>query len=230
MTHACKMIYLARRNPGLDADDFPQAWREHSALGRQCRNVQDKVTRVAQCSRIGGLLLRGVELGYDGVGLLHLRDRAAADAIWSDPETLAIMRPDELRVFAGHVRDFTLVAEEYVLREADAASPVVLYGFLRRHAGLSHADFVAQWTSAAPRWMSGPLATGACGVVHNAVVLAPPGYEFDGVAEWWFESAAALTAACGVGGVRKALPAATAELADLRHSMFVATEVTHRRP
>jgi hypothetical protein len=29
-----KMIYLARRNPSLAPEQFPQAWREHSALGR----------------------------------------------------------------------------------------------------------------------------------------------------------------------------------------------------
>ena len=40
-----KMIYLARRNPALMAEDFPQAWREHSALGRQCVNVADRVNR-----------------------------------------------------------------------------------------------------------------------------------------------------------------------------------------
>ena len=28
-----KMIYLARRNPALAPEQFPQAWREHSALG-----------------------------------------------------------------------------------------------------------------------------------------------------------------------------------------------------
>ena len=38
-----KMIYLARRNPGLKPEEFPQAWREHSALGAQCTNVKAKV-------------------------------------------------------------------------------------------------------------------------------------------------------------------------------------------
>jgi hypothetical protein len=38
-----KMIYLARRNPALRPEEFAQAWREHSALGRQCRNVGQRV-------------------------------------------------------------------------------------------------------------------------------------------------------------------------------------------
>ena len=52
MDERWKMIYLARRNPALAPEDFPQAWREHSALGRQCRNVQDKVLGVRQCARV----------------------------------------------------------------------------------------------------------------------------------------------------------------------------------
>ena len=37
--------------------------------------------------------------------------------IWNDPETLAVMRPDEPRVFSTYVREFTLVCEERVLRD-----------------------------------------------------------------------------------------------------------------
>ena len=43
-----KMIYLARRNPALTAEQFPQAWREHSALGAGCTNVREKVLSVAE--------------------------------------------------------------------------------------------------------------------------------------------------------------------------------------
>jgi len=90
-----KMIYLARRNPALAPEDFPQAWREHSALGRQCRNVGERVLSVAQCSRLLDVPLPGSSADYDGVNLLVLRDRDAATMIWSDPETLAVMRPDD---------------------------------------------------------------------------------------------------------------------------------------
>ena len=100
-----KMIYLARRNPGLAAQDLPQAWREHSALGRQCRNVQDKVLGVMQCSRVrdegsenDGL--SGASTAYDGVNLLRLRDLSVATDIWDDPGTQANKRPGEPRVFS----------------------------------------------------------------------------------------------------------------------------------
>ncbi len=100
-----KMIYLARRNPSLAPEQFPQAWREHSALGAGCTNVRDKVLSVTQCSRVlEGAPLPGAATDYDGVNLLVLRDLQAATDIWNDAETLAIMRPDEPRVFSTYDR------------------------------------------------------------------------------------------------------------------------------
>ena len=133
-----KMIYLARRNPALAAEDFPQAWREHSALGRQCVNVADRVKSVAQCSRVleHPDLPPGASADYDGVNLLALRDRQSADDIWSDAETLRIMRPDEPRVFADYVRNFSLLCRQQVLRGSLCADvlpqhqQVMLIGFL----------------------------------------------------------------------------------------------------
>ncbi len=241
------MVYLARRNPTLAAQDFAQAWREHASLGRQCRNVQDKVLGVTQCTRLrsdgdktaedGGL--HGASTDYDGVNLLQLRDLGVATDLWSDPETLAIMRPDEPRVFSTYVRNFTLVCRERVLRAAPAgpmALPVALFGFLRRHAHVGKTDFDAAWADGPPaRWLAAPALQRARRVVHNSVVQTPPaGYAYDGIAEWWFDSAEAARTAFGGssagGDLRGSLPAAYGALADLQHSVFMFTQVTHQRP
>lgn len=116
------LIYRARRNPTLAPATFPQAWREHSALARPCRNVQDKVLGVAQCSRLLAFDLPGASADYDGVGLLQLRDGDAVNDLWSDAETLAIMRPDGLRVFSIYVREFALVCREYAPRRSASTS------------------------------------------------------------------------------------------------------------
>lgn len=243
-----KMIYLARRNPALAAEDFAQAWREHSALGRQCRNVQDKVLGVQQCTRLrsdghaiaedGGL--QGASTGYDGVNLLQLRDLGVASDLWSDPDTLAVMRPDEPRVFSTYVRNFTLVCRERVLRSAPPGEPralaVALFGFLRRKAGVSKSGFDAAWADGPPAsWLAAGALQPARRVVHNSVVQTPPaGYEYDGIAEWWFDSAEAARTAwsgSGAGGdLRGSLPAAYGALVDLQHSVFMFTQVTHQRP
>ncbi len=230
MTPSWKMIYLARRNPALAPADFPQAWREHSALGRQCRNVQDKVLGVAQCSRLLDFDVPGTSADYDGVNLLRLRDLQAATDIWNDAETLAVMRPDEPRVFSTYVREFTLVCAEHALRDAPH-SDCVLFGFLRRGPQCRRQAFDTAWLDGAADWSEAGALHAAVRVVHNTVVQAPPpGYEFDGIAEWWFDSPMALQAAIGAPGVLAGLPPAYAGLVDPRRSVFMAVGVTHSRP
>lgn len=225
------MIYLARRNPALAPQAFAQAWREHSALGRACRNVQDRVLAVAQCSRVLDLALPGASAEHDGVALLGLRDGESARDIWNDPETLAVMRPDEPRVFAGYVRDFTLVGRERVLREGARGGSAVI-AFVRRSAALSKAGFDAAWCAGEPQpWLDAPALRHATRVVHNSVEQTPPpGYDFDGIAEWWFDTPAAAVAAFGPGGIQAGLPAALAGVCDLARSVFMFTHVTHSRP
>lgn len=235
-TPVWKMIYLARRNPALAAEAYPQAWREHSALGRQCRNVGQRVRSVAQCSRVLGAELPGTRQDYDGVNLMVLADRESASAIWNDPETLAIMKPDEPRVFDRYVRECALVAAEQVLRDAPR-TPVLLCGFLRRRAGLDGAAFGQAWQALAHAGACSPLLAGPLGqatrVVLNEVVDTPPaGYEYDLIVEWWFESVEALRQALATapGGPGAALAAPLAGLLDLPGSVFMLTQVTHSRP
>jgi hypothetical protein len=227
-----KMIYLARRNPALAPEQFPQAWREHSALGAGCTNVRDKVLSVTQCSRVlDGPPLPGAATDYDGVNLLVLRDLQAATDIWNDAETLAIMRPDEPRVFSTHVREFTLVCEEQLVRDAPRTG-TCLVAFLRRRAGLALADWRLRLPQTTPSsWMrAGPFAP-ARRVVLNAVHLPPPpGYEYDAIFEWWFDSADEVRAAVGPQDLRSHLPASLAAIADLPRSVFMFTRVTHNRP
>jgi hypothetical protein len=224
------MIYLARRNPALAPEQFPQAWREHSSLGAGCTNVRDKIVSVAQCSRIlEGAALPGAADGYDGVNLLVLRDLQAASDIWNDAETLAIMRPDEPRVFSTYVRDFTLVCEEQPLRDVPRGT-TCLVGFLRRSVAVATVDWQQGMALAAASLTSGVFAA-ARRVVHNAVHLPPPpGYEYDSIVEWWFDSPDAVRTAFGGRDVRESLAGSVASVADLAGSVFLFTRVTHSRP
>lgn len=216
-----KMIYLARRNPGLSAEDFAAAWREHSTLGRQCRNVQDRVRSVTQCVRILDSTPEGASTAYDGVNLLGLRDRESADAIWTDPETLAIMRPDEPRVFDRYVRDFTLVAREQLIQDGPPGN-AVLVGFLKRRPDMEPADFACMLGRQPAPW-SGVRRT----VLNRVEPLRPPGYDYDVVMEWWFDDAASLTQALAGQALPIALSAWHPSAAD---TVFMATRVSHRRP
>ncbi|HQR03607.1 MAG: EthD domain-containing protein [Proteobacteria bacterium] len=227
-----KMIYLARRNPGLAAEDFPRAWREHSALGRQCPNVGARVLGVAQCARILDAALPGLSTDYDGVNLMQLRDLESAHAIWSDPDVVSVMKPDELRVFDGHVAGFTLVTTERVLREgpAPAIGAVALISFLARRPGMHPDEFAAAWAAQTAAAVADDSLPGVQSVVHNLTALPPPaGYAFDGIAEWWFASREAAAAAL-TGGMREALLGeGLAPFCDSARNVHVMTRVTHGR-
>lgn len=226
-----KMIYLARRNPALAAEAFEQAWREHSALGKACRSVGARVKSVAQCSRVLDIALPGAATDYDGVNLMVMTDRVSSTAIWDDPEVLAVMRPDEPRVFDRYVRGFSLVCREQVLRDAPRTG-VVLHGFLRRRADLTAAAFRLGCLAVGPasQLACGPFAQ-AQRVVYNEVVeTPPPGYEFDVIVEWWFDSVDEVAHAFGAQALREQMPAGLTRLLDLRGSVFMLTRVTHQRP
>lgn len=219
-----KMIYLARRNPTLAPEEFASAWRGHSALGRQCRNVQDKVLTVTQCARLLSAAPAGCNTDFDGVNLLGLRDRQAAMDIWSDAETLAIMRPDEPRVFDRYVRDFTLVASEQVLAERPRGD-AVLVGFFRRQLDVTADSFLQQMAQTVGAW------TTATRVVLNVVEAdRPPGYDFDAIVEWWFDAADALRLALQAQGVQSTAAKTWDTVCVPSASVYMATGVTHRRP
>lgn len=221
---AWKMIYLARRNPGLAAEQFSQAWREHSALGAGCTNVRDKVLSVMQCSRVlQGPVPAGCSTDYDGVNLLQLRDRQAADDIWNDAETLAIMRPDEPRVFSTYVKNFTLVCEAQLLRD-QLRGGCVLVGFLRRAAGTPDPTW-----RAASQAADGLAGAGRC-VWNRVDAEPPPGYAYDAIVEWWFDTPDAARTALGQAGVLARLPQALSAAVDAEASLFMFTQVTHHRP
>ena len=214
-----KMIYLAKRNPALAAGDAAPVWPAHTAPGAQhCTRVR------SDGAEDGGL--HGASADYDGVQLLPLRDLEAAASIQNSAEAL--------------------VCGEQVLLDAPP-SAVVVFGFLRRNATVSKSAFDAAWIDGPKEaWLSSPTLKTAVRVVHNHVVQTPPeggeSTEFDGVAEWWFDSAAAARAAFadsrsgasaagathGVVDMRSAvrdlrcqLPAPYSVLVDLKQSVFV---------
>ncbi len=47
-----KVIYLARRNPALAVDQFPDRWRQHAILGGTLPTLRGSFTQVAQCANM----------------------------------------------------------------------------------------------------------------------------------------------------------------------------------
>ena len=223
-----KMIYLARRNPALLAEDFPQAWREHSALGRQCKNVGQRVKAVAQCSRVLKAEEAVLSSAYDGVNLMVLAEREAGGVIWNDPETLAVMRPDEPRVFADYVRNFSVLCRQQVLHSdlpQDALpqkEQVMLIGFLQKRDDWTGPAAVP---AACPElWQAGALAMAQRIVCNVLDEQAPAGYGYRYIVEWWFPSLADAQKAA------QQLEHSPRGEYGWGESVFMLTDVTHCRP
>lgn len=222
-----KMIYLAQRNPALAPQDFAQAWREHSALGAQCTNVRDKVVSVRQCARVlSDPHPPGFSTHYDGVNLLTVKSLSAAHEIWSDPETLAVMRPDEPRVFSTYVRNFTLVCEEVSVSDPGNAirsqpgGRCIVVGFLKAGAPLLDESFHQSLSLSKART-----------VVVNRVCEPPPaGYDFDLILEAWYESPTHAEQALGGQSPMEHLCASARAMLDASRCVWMFTAVTHHRP
>ena len=106
-----------------------------------------------------------------------------------------------------------------------------MVGFLRRRQGMSRDEFQRAWAGGAASELKAAAIAGAVRVVHNDVhVEPPPGYDYDGIAEWWFESPEKARQALGAQDLRHALPADLAGWAELDRSVFMFARVTHSRP
>lgn len=186
-----KWIYLAKRNPATDHMEFRKRWREHSALASQFAATMGRhFTGVRQCAKVQRADLPPELVNdYDGVALLWLRSMQDMREVWTDPSTTGTMIPDEPRVFSTQVLKFSLFCHEWV--EFDRAEgSFALLSFVRRKAGTTRADFIARWRDQhAPLLLTVPAAASVQRYRQNHVFRdPPPGYEFDGVAELWFDS------------------------------------------
>ena len=58
----------------------------------------------------------------------------------------------------------------------------------------------------------------------------PAGYDYDAIVEWWFDDTDQLLERLGPVEIQIQLQAAFDSICDLKSSVFMATQVTHRRP
>ncbi|MGE0384654.1 MAG: EthD domain-containing protein [Gammaproteobacteria bacterium] len=229
-----KMIYLARRNPALAREAFPRRWRQHAKLAGTLPDVVGVATSVHYCTVVPGRELYANNRDeYDGVGLVGVADERQLAEMHRQTVSNPVTREDELKVFSTYVEKFALFARERVLTDRGPGK-AVLIEFVPRRPGVSPADFERIYTTEfAPR--TGALLRGAPLLkllrryVQNIVVPPgpPPGYEFDAVAELWFDSLEDLRTAMAPCAQLDALVAAAGEFIDMSRIVQVATEVTH---
>ncbi len=197
---SAKMIYLARRNPALTAEEFPRRWRRHARLASGLPELLAEYRGGAYCHvQPGGELLPGSSSEYDGVAILGLNGVHSIPAVTHGLNASDVTACDELLVFSTYVRDFVMLCQEKAFRESDGGERgmIVVVQFVRARPGMGPSEFVARWDAHGELTIGQPVLDRVLRRhFHNVVVVAPPlGYGFDGISELWFDSLDDLAAA-----------------------------------
>lgn len=189
-----KVVYLAKRNPAVKAEDWPRTWRSHSAFAAQFPVIYTEFSSLYYCARmlqpsIDGMPIEPPEASreYDGVALVS-SPSAGGVPRELPPDVAAKIDEDELRVFSTYVREFSFRCKE-VLVHGGAPEKAAVIRLLARKAGLSREEFLTDLNgSYADRAQRAVDASGkVVRYVHNQVIEEPPaGYPFDAVTEAWF--------------------------------------------
>ncbi|MFT8247019.1 EthD domain-containing protein [Roseomonas sp. BN140053] len=149
MTLRPKRLYLARRNPSLTREGFPERWMRHGALSASFQAQQGfaNIFRYLLCPALPGPSGEAAEDGPDGIGMLFFRDEAARDRHHASAAQRAAMEADEDATFAERVNRTSLFAVEQVALDGPL-TPFLAVTVLRRRPAVSAPDFAAWWSEA----------------------------------------------------------------------------------
>src|SRR5439155_25259528 len=126
---AFKIIYLAKRNPKLGPEDFPEAWRSHSRLASTLVNTMGQhFLRVRQCIKAYDADVPPEYVNtHDGTALLTMRSWDGLVRARYHPDAIKTMHADEPRVFADYVANWTMAAEEVRLIEKREGAAALIH-------------------------------------------------------------------------------------------------------
>ena len=232
-----KMLYLARRNPAINEEDWPRTWRSHAKFSSQFPSIGAAISSLIYSSRVFHPTLDGVlfdapgaDREHDGVAVVAADSPEALQGQLSAADRDRIFE-DERRVFATLTPNFTFHCQE-VMVWGGAPGQAAVIRFLKRKSQLSPEAFAERWNRDHAN-----IATQVAGLsrivlrlVHNSPIAPPPpGYPIDGIGETWFasaEDAARSLADEAFAKVNQDLE----EFCDVERSITMLTEVIYRWP
>jgi hypothetical protein len=213
-----KLVYLARRAPGVSRQDWPRTWKSHAVFASQFPALESGIEWMRYCNR-SDLVLPGLSLEHDGVAVCGGSRLEALNGTGFTADDRARIDVDERRVFDMLTPNFTFYCEEAIAREGPLGE-CALFRFLAPRAGMGLAAFASAWSSAEPAYAN------AGRIARNRPVHDPlPLFPFAGIEEYWFADRdtahVALAATPSPFDVAYCDPAA---------SLAILTEVCHRWP
>ncbi len=193
-----KLIYLARRAKTVSRDDWPRTWRSHAIFASQFPALEANISWLRYCNRIDQPAIDGAQvqlpqlsMQHDGVAVAASPSFAGIKGGGFSPEDQARIDEDERRVFDMLTPHFTYFATESVVKEGPLGK-AALFHFLPRAQGMAREAFTDRYRNEHAVAASGGSAAvrGLTRAVLNHPVHEPlPLFPFDGISEYWFETA-----------------------------------------
>lgn len=113
-----KLIYLARRKPGLTFDQFVCRWRKHGALGMS-QPIWRHALGYVQAEPIFPAPVAGVSQEFDAVACFMLSPELFSGMTEEDVAGAMAMAEDELQTFCGPVPEVSLWVTEERIRPGE---------------------------------------------------------------------------------------------------------------
>jgi hypothetical protein len=192
-----KIVYLAKRNPTVRAEDWPKHWRSHPKFVAQFPVIGASLERLRYCARVltptvdgEPVDVPGANTEYDGSAIMTGPSHETLGGKLPD-EDLDKIWEDERRVFSTLTPNFSFTCNETFIHGAEAPTDFAVLRFVARKPELSHDAFLAAWNGAyAKRAIAEADASETVRrYVQNELIRdPPPAFAFDAISETWFDS------------------------------------------
>lgn len=192
-----KLLYLARRNPNVSREDWPETWRSHSKFAGQFPGLRSGMKWSRYCNRIdkptvGGKAvdLPGVSVEHDGVAVCCSEVLELLQGGAFTTKQRALIQADELRVFDRLTPDFSYHCLETVVRDGVIGEAGV-FRFLVRQPDIPKIVFRERFLGQHAQAVKGAI--DKLGAVTRYTLNTPlhrplPFFPFDAISECWYAS------------------------------------------
>ncbi|MGE3692322.1 MAG: hypothetical protein AB7F98_13180 [Novosphingobium sp.] len=227
-----KLVYLARRNPAVSREDWPEVWVSHAKFAGQFAFIANDITYSCYANRIDRPMLEGQAVDvpglsreHDGVALgVALQVETLQGGGFSKDER-ALIDQDELRVFDMLTPKFSYYCTETVLKQGKYGE-YGLIRFLARREELSsdafQSHFHGEFADTAGKAIDASVVRCALDrPIHDPLPLFP----FDAIIDCWFDSQDDAVRAA----LDPAMPQALAQFCDMDRSVTMLTHAFRRR-
>ncbi len=227
-----KLIYLARRNPSVSREAWPEHWRSHATFANQFAFVANDIVYSCYANRIDRPMLDGRPVDVPGLSGDHdgvaLGVSPAVETLQGggfSKEERALIDNDELRVFDMLTPNFSYYCTEKVLKDGKYGE-YGLIRFLARKTGLSREAFAAHFDGGFAERAGKALDASVVRYAHNRPIYDPlPLFPFDAITDCWFANEADAVRAA----LDPVIPQALAEFCGMDRSVTLLTHAFRRR-